>query len=225
MRGETTDPARESALSDRVTAESQFMHCNQLLEQAVEEQAACLAQRVPGTVAHAHAPHESPAGKNGDFGKERNHDQGRTLSTPPSVDAPRSSEMNSLQPGAPASLDKQHVLVVDDNQDAASTLAMLLEFLGAEVQVVNDGPAALAALENNEAGVVLLDIGMPGMDGYEVAKRIRAQPRFNLVKLVALTGWGQDEDRQRSHESGFDHHLTKPVDMNALAALLVSLKG
>jgi CheY-like chemotaxis protein len=78
-------------------------------------------------------------------------------------------------------------------------------------------------METFRPDVVLLDIGMPGMDGNEVARRIRQQPQFAGTRLVALTGWGQDEDRRRTHESGFDHHLTKPVDIAALQALLASL--
>jgi PAS domain S-box-containing protein len=118
----------------------------------------------------------------------------------------------------------QRVLVVDDNRDAADTLSMLLEFMGSkEVKVCNDGPAALAEMESFRPDVVLLDIGMPGMDGNEVARRIRQQPQFAGTRLVALTGWGQDEDRRRTQESGFDHHLTKPVDIAALQALLASL--
>ena len=118
----------------------------------------------------------------------------------------------------------QRVLVVDDNRDAADTLSMLLEFMGSkEVKVCNDGPAALAEMESFRPDVVLLDIGMPGMDGNEVARRIRQQPQFAGTRLVALTGWGQDEDRRRTQESGFDHHLTKPVDIAALQALLANL--
>jgi PAS domain S-box-containing protein len=118
----------------------------------------------------------------------------------------------------------QRVLVVDDNRDAADTLSMLLEFMGnKEVKVANDGPAALAEMEAFRPDVVLLDIGMPGMDGNEVARRIRQQPQFAATRLVALTGWGQDEDRRRTQESGFDHHLTKPVDIAALQALLANL--
>lgn len=114
----------------------------------------------------------------------------------------------------------RRVLVADDNHDAADMLGLLLNTSGAEVQVVYNGPAALAAMNANQPELVLLDIGMPGMDGYEVARRIRAQERFNTVRLVALTGWGQEEDRQKSRASGFDEHLTKPVDFHALQALL-----
>jgi PAS domain S-box-containing protein len=124
--------------------------------------------------------------------------------------------------GAPRTLATRRLLVVDDNPDAADSLAMLLESLGAEMHVVNDGLCALAALETFRPDVVLLDIGMPGMDGYEVARRIRQQPKFNNITLIAVTGWGQEGDRLISRASGFNHHLTKPIDVTALQDLLVA---
>jgi CheY-like chemotaxis protein len=123
----------------------------------------------------------------------------------------------------PAALAPVRVLVVDDNYDAADSLGMLVECLGAEVRVVHDGPAALHALETFQPAMVLLDIGMPGMDGYEVARRVRQQPQFQNVTLIALTGWGQDEDRRRSHAAGIDYHLIKPPDIDTLQALMVSV--
>ena len=108
------------------------------------------------------------------------------------------------------------VLVVDDNHDAAQVLCMLLQSIGVNVEAVDSGPAALAAIPDYRPNVILMDIGMPGMDGNEVARRIRQQPEFNDIKLIALTGWGQEKDRQRSKESGFDHHLTKPVNFQDL---------
>jgi signal transduction histidine kinase len=125
-------------------------------------------------------------------------------------------------PPSNAGLSRQRILVVDDNRDAAESLAMLLKVLGAEVDVVHDGPAALAALEDRRPAVVLMDIGMPGMDGYQVAQLIRQDPRFHDITLIALTGWGQEEDRRRAHASGFDHHLLKPVDIQALQTLLMT---
>jgi signal transduction histidine kinase/CheY-like chemotaxis protein len=115
------------------------------------------------------------------------------------------------------------VLVVDDNHDAAEVLCMLLQSIGVKVEVVNSGPAALAAIPDYRPNVILMDIGMPGMDGNEVARRIRQQPEFNDIKLIALTGWGQEKDRQRSKESGFDHHLTKPVNFKTLSDLIASI--
>jgi CheY-like chemotaxis protein len=114
------------------------------------------------------------------------------------------------------------VLVVDDNRDAASSMGLLLKFLGAEVEVANSGPAALSAVESYHPAVVLLDLGMPEMDGYEVARRIRERPEFDDVTLIALTGWGQDADRRRAHEAGFNHHLVKPADISSLQELLAS---
>ena len=122
-----------------------------------------------------------------------------------------------------SSIDSLSVLVVDDNQDAAESLAMLLRTAGAEVHVAHDGPAALAEFERSEPDVVLLDIGMPEMDGCEVARRLREISPADRVALVALTGWGQDEDRRRVREAGFDHHLVKPVDLASLQSLLTSL--
>jgi len=120
-----------------------------------------------------------------------------------------------------AALRQRRVLVVDDNADSADTLALLIEMLGAEVHIARNGPAALAELAAFRADDVLLDIGMPGMDGYEVARRIRSQPCFDAVRLIALTGWSEEEDVQRARASGFDHHLAKPVDLDALHAVLL----
>lgn len=118
---------------------------------------------------------------------------------------------------------RQRILVVDDNRDAGDTLGMILKSLGAEVCVVRDGPAAFTALKAFPADVVLLDIGMPEMDGYEVARRLRQQVLGEELTLIAVTGWGQEEDRRRSGEAGFDHHLVKPVDIAVLEKLLTRL--
>jgi PAS domain S-box-containing protein len=123
----------------------------------------------------------------------------------------------------PSTIDSLSVLVVDDNQDAAESLAMLLRTAGAAVHVAHDGPTAIAEFERSEPDVVLLDIGMPDMDGCEVARRLREISPADRVALVALTGWGQDEDRRRVREAGFDHHLVKPVDLASLQSLLTSL--
>jgi signal transduction histidine kinase len=127
-------------------------------------------------------------------------------------------------PGPPTALAARRVLVVDDNHDAAESLAVLLKLLGAEVRVAHSGPDALEALEEYKPAAVLLDIGMPGMDGHEVARRIRCRPELRDVTLIALTGWGQEEDRHRSRSAGFDYHLIKPADVNALQTLLMSLQ-
>jgi signal transduction histidine kinase/ActR/RegA family two-component response regulator len=115
---------------------------------------------------------------------------------------------------------QRRVLIVDDNRDAGESLGMLLSMQGCSVKVAIDGLEALAALESFAPEVVLLDIGMPGMDGYEVARRMRARPAGRAALLVALTGWGQPEDKRRSAEAGFDDHLTKPVDPGVLATVL-----
>ncbi len=113
----------------------------------------------------------------------------------------------------------RRVLVVDDNVDAADSLAMLLRLQGQEVAVAYDGPSALAKAEADPPAIAFLDLGMPRMDGYELARAFRARPALKGVLLVALTGWGQPEDRQRTREAGFDHHLVKPVEADALHRL------
>jgi CheY-like chemotaxis protein len=115
------------------------------------------------------------------------------------------------------------VLVVDDNHDAGEVLAMLLESMGFETRAVDSGAGALATLPDYQPDLILMDIGMPGMNGYEVARRIREQRQYDHIKLVALTGWGQEKDRLLSRESGFDHHLTKPVDFKVLKGLITSI--
>jgi len=114
-------------------------------------------------------------------------------------------------------------LVVDDNRDSAGSMSMLLGVLGAEMRVALDGATALAIYEEFDPSVVLLDIGMPDMDGYEVARRIRAGFPERRTAIVALTGWGQDQDRWRTRTAGFDHHLTKPADIARLQELLEAL--
>jgi signal transduction histidine kinase/ActR/RegA family two-component response regulator len=118
----------------------------------------------------------------------------------------------------------QRLLVVDDNQDAADSLAMMLRLQGHHVRVANDGVAALEIMKSYRPVLVFLDLGMPKMDGYEVARRLRRQPGLEHVRLAALTGWGQQEDRRRTAEAGFDHHFIKPVEPNAIEGLLAELK-
>lgn len=111
------------------------------------------------------------------------------------------------------------ILVVDDNVDAADSLAMLLQVRGDEVRVVYDGVEAIEADGLFKPEVVLLDIGMPRLSGYDVARRIR-DARGNDVLIIAITGWGQDEDRARAREAGFNFHFTKPVDFEMLLDLI-----
>jgi PAS domain S-box-containing protein len=117
----------------------------------------------------------------------------------------------------------RRILVVDDNKDSADSLGMLLKLGGADVQTAYDGPSALEAIRIVRPSVVLLDLGLPGLDGYEVARRVRQDLEARDVVLIALTGWGQEEDRRRTREAGFNHHLVKPVDLEALQSLLSSL--
>jgi PAS domain S-box-containing protein len=119
-----------------------------------------------------------------------------------------------------ATLPRRRILVVDDNRDAADTLALLLRLAGQDVRAAYDGPSALAEAARFGPAMVFLDIGMPGMDGYEVARRLRRDPALGGVVLVAVTGWGQEEDRRRSREAGFDNHLVKPVEPEAVQKLL-----
>jgi CheY-like chemotaxis protein len=112
------------------------------------------------------------------------------------------------------------VLVVDDNRDSADTLAMLLELMGHEVRTAHDGLQALEAGNAFEPQVVLLDIGLPKMNGYEVARRMRDSGWGRAARLVALTGWGQPEDERKAAEAGFDRHLVKPVDESVLEQVL-----
>jgi CheY-like chemotaxis protein len=114
----------------------------------------------------------------------------------------------------------RHILVVDDNVDAAESLALLLRLKDHDVRVAHDGPAALASVEADPPDLVFLDIGMPVMSGYDVAQRLRQRPGLKSLVLVAMTGWGQEEDRRRSLDAGFDHHLVKPVEPDALHQLL-----
>jgi CheY-like chemotaxis protein len=112
------------------------------------------------------------------------------------------------------------ILVADDNRDAASSLATLLSLDGHDVRVANDGAQALSAAEAFLPHIALLDIGMPKRNGYEVARAIRAAPWGASMVLVAVTGWGQSEDKRRAKEAGFDHHFTKPLDLDVLGAFV-----
>jgi CheY-like chemotaxis protein len=100
---------------------------------------------------------------------------------------------------------------------------MLLELLGHSVEVAHDGLAALEAVQRTWPDVMLVDIGLPGIDGFEVARRIRALPNTKSTLLVALTGYGRDEDKERTRAAGFDYHMTKPVEIDALRGLVTSL--
>jgi signal transduction histidine kinase/CheY-like chemotaxis protein len=114
----------------------------------------------------------------------------------------------------------RRILIVDDNVDAAESLRILLSLVGYEVQLAHDGLAALRVAADFQPEVILLDIGLPRLDGYEVARRLRERPEMAKVLLIALTGYGQDEDRRRSHEAGFNAHLVKPIELTDLQLAL-----
>ena len=114
----------------------------------------------------------------------------------------------------------RHVLVVDDNVDAAEMLALVLNQLGCETRIAYDGPSALALVETFRPELALLDIGLPVMDGYELARHLRARPDAAKMRLVAVTGYGQKSDRELAIQAGFDEHLIKPVPLEEIEALL-----
>jgi CheY-like chemotaxis protein len=120
---------------------------------------------------------------------------------------------------------KRRILIVDDDRDAARMLAASLRLEGHEVRVAPGGPRALAIAQEEPPEVILLDLGLPGMDGYEVAQRLRELPGLKDVLLVALTGYGQEADRRRCEQAGFDGHLVKPVEPDALKQFLAHGKG
>ncbi|MBL8112640.1 MAG: PAS domain S-box protein [Acidobacteria bacterium] len=133
-------------------------------------------------------------------------------------------ETQSTSPPGDAPAPRRRVLIVDDNKDGAESLAMLLTLEGHETHTAHDGLAALEAAERLRPEIVLLDIGLPLLNGYEVCQRLREQTWGKAMKLVALTGWGQEDDRRKSSKAGFDHHLVKPVDHVALARLIAGSK-
>ena len=141
-------------------------------------------------------------------------------SSQPSVGINRPAQAAGAQPVPTAPNASRRIIIVDDNVDAAESLRMILALEGHEVRLAHDGPGALQAAEDFYPDVILLDIGLPRMEGYEVARRLREQPKMEKVLLLALTGYGQEDDRRRSQEAGFNAHLVKPVDFDALRAAL-----
>ena len=117
---------------------------------------------------------------------------------------------------------KRRILVVDDNHDSADSLAALLSLGGHETHTANDGEHAISEAAKLRPDVILLDIGLPRLDGYDTCRRIREQPWGRDMVIVALTGWGEEEDRRQATQAGFDGHLVKPVDHNALNAIMAS---
>lgn len=147
----------------------------------------------------------------------------------PGARAGRPSAAEPAEGGRPPLAGRQRrrlrVLVVDDNADAAEMLAGALDVDGCEVHVAHDGPEALALCHGEAFDAALLDLGLPVMDGYELADRLRALRQFRRARLVAVTGYGQDSDRRRTEAAGFHHHLVKPVDLETLRAIMASLPG
>ena len=159
------------------------------------------------------------------FAESAGPGQGSTFT----VRLPLAAEADPSEAGPPSSVDGAaglllDILVVDDNRDSADTLAHLLAIQGHRVKTAYDGPEALRLLANYRPQLILLDLGLPGMSGYEVAHRIRESTALRGVTLAALTGWGQDEDRRRTHEAGFDHHLVKPADPDEIARIIAGVK-
>jgi len=116
-------------------------------------------------------------------------------------------------------VEKSRILIVDDNKDLATSLARLLRILGHEVEVVYDGRKGIEIARTYRPRVVLLDIGLPNLDGYQVARTLREEGFHDMI-IIAVSGYGQEEDRKRSRDAGMDHHLTKPVDVKTIAALI-----
>ena len=141
------------------------------------------------------------------------------------VRLPVLSKPTTAQQVRPGERESPHrrVLIVDDNRDSADSLAMLLEITGNETYMAHDGVEAVEAIETHRPEVVLLDIGLPRLDGHEVCRRVREQPWGKDIVMIALTGWGQADDRRKSEEAGFNGHLVKPVDYDSLLELLSSL--
>jgi PAS domain S-box-containing protein len=137
----------------------------------------------------------------------------------PTVPAPEFAAVSAIA-ARHISSPRRKILVVDDNRDSATSMAKLLNIMGNETYVAHDGAEALKAAAEFKPQVILLDIGMPNLNGYEAAKRIRREAWGRDVVLMAMTGWGQEDDKRRSKEAGFDHHLVKPVDLQKLEALL-----
>ena len=134
---------------------------------------------------------------------------------------PQAPAEKAEPPGLKSSL---RILIVDDNRDSADSLGMLLQIMGNDIRVAHDGQEGVDVAEEFRPEVVLLDIGLPRLNGYEACRRIRELPWGRSVVLIALTGWGQEDDRRRSHEAGFDHHMVKPVDPQDLMELLAGLQ-
>jgi len=138
---------------------------------------------------------------------------------------PRIEPPQIIAKPAPTAIGSRRVLVVDDSTDAADSLAMLLELEGHDVSTAYSAAAALEKAERLQPEIAFIDIGLPQMDGYEVARRLRANERCRAIRLVALTGYGQPGDRDEARRAGFDHHLLKPADLESVDAILAEPPG
>jgi CheY-like chemotaxis protein len=151
--------------------------------------------------------------------------EGRGRETPP-IEQPRAtraaapSSSRTRPRGDPRGERSARILVVDDNVDLAQGLARLLQIYGHDVQIAHDGPSGLDKAKESKPEIVLLDIGLPGMDGYQVAAHLRQEETVKGATLIAISGYGQDEDRRRAMEAGFDHHLVKPIASEDLIKIL-----
>jgi PAS domain S-box-containing protein len=151
----------------------------------------------------------------------RGEGMGSTFTVRFPIDTPVPSEPTNPKPdAAPVEAVKRKILIVDDNRDSAEVLCLLLTSQGHDVETAYDGESAIRQFQTFEPDVILMDIGMPGMDGYETCRAIRALPKGNTAMILAQTGWGQDEDRFKSKEAGFDAHLVKPVEIDELSEIL-----
>ena len=150
------------------------------------------------------------------------HSDGPGLGSTFTITMPGCERRETQAPIRPASVPRVdcRVLIVDDNQDAANTMAMLVEALGGSAAIAHDAASGLQGIAESAPDVVFLDIGMPGIDGYETCRQMRRRPSDRATVIIAVTGWGQPQDKQRALDAGFDGHLTKPVEMEALAAVL-----
>ncbi len=153
----------------------------------------------------------------------RGIDQGSAFTvTLPTASQPLTRPNGVATEPKPTLADGRRILVVDDNVDAAETMAMLLDLSGYEARAAFSGQEALAMAQGFRPELVFLDIGLPGMNGYEVAAKLRADPATRAVKLIALTGWGTGDDQRKSAMAGFDAHVTKPVEAGQIDSVLAT---
>jgi CheY-like chemotaxis protein len=152
-------------------------------------------------------------------------DPGETIPVPTPATSPSPAEFLGATPEEESAdiTSGVRILIVDDHHDSADSLSKVLRLLGYRVEIAYDGPGALEAASESPPDVAIVDIGLPRVDGNELARRIRAQPWGGRVLLVALTGWTGDDHRQRSMEAGFDHHFIKPVELDALMSAMGGL--